>query len=259
MKIAPLVDLFFTDSPWDVRVYEISKCGYKYVETWQGRDASVLKDISSSGEKCGVKLVSIVMNFATENEIAPILKENRSRFIEQIDRFSDNALSAGCSQGIVTTGQSVTGYDYQQQRASLVESLRAAGEIVSKKGFTLNLEPLNTEVDHSGYFLNSPFEGISIVKEVGLKNVKMLYDFYHMGIMTGNVTSFVVNNISHIGHFHIAGIPGRHEPFIGELNYPFLLQKALESGYSNFFGLEYIPQLDSPETLIKTLKYFQEE
>ncbi len=259
MKIAPLVDLFFKDMSWDSRVYEIAKCGYKYVETWQGEDAYVLKLISDTGRDYGVELVSVVINFATEEKVAPISKENNSRFLEQVDRISDNALSVGCHQGIITTGQSISGHDYQQQRSALVSSLRQAGEMVTKKGFHLNLELLNTEVDHPGYFLNSPFEGISIIKEVGLDNVKMLYDFYHMGIMTGNITSFVTNNISYIGHFHIAGIPGRHEPFLGELNYLFLLQKTLESGYSNFFGLEYMPKFESPETLLKTLKYFQGE
>lgn len=257
MKIAPLVDIFFKEKPWEDRVKEISGCGFSYIETWQGKDASILKRLAESGKDCGVKLVSIVINFATDSEVAPISAGNRSRFLDQVDRYSDNALSAGCPQGIVTAGQSIPGLDYQQQRTSLVDSLREAGELVSRKGFCLNLEPLNTEVDHPGYFLDSPFEGISIVKEVGLHNVRMLYDFYHMAIMSGNNTSFVCANIGWIGHFHVAGLPGRHEPYPGEIYYPYMLRSALKAGYEGYFGLEYMPLLGSRETLVKTLAHLE--
>jgi hydroxypyruvate isomerase len=257
IKIDALVDLFYTDLPWGKRVEKIAECGYRYIETWGGGDAAVLKEMSQAGSRCGVELVSIVMNFATQADVAPIKKENLGKFIEQMDRYSDNALAAGCKQGIVTTGQAVGGRDYQAQRAALVEALREAGMKVSRKGFRLNVEPLNTEVDHSGYFLDSPREGVAIVKEVGQDNVRMLYDIYHMGIMTGNQTSFIENNIRWIGHFHSAGIPGRHELFNGETNYPFLLERIEKAGYQGCLGLEYMPLLPCPETLVRTLKYLQ--
>lgn len=257
MKIDVLIDLFFKDLPWSQRVEKIAGCGYNYVETWGGGDAAMLREIGEAGKQHGVELVSVVMNFATEEKVAPINRENRQRFLEQMDRYADNALAAGCRQGIVTTGQSVVGRGYQEQRAALVEALRAAGELVGKKGFQLNLEPLNTEVDHAGYFLSSPMDGVAIVKEVGLDNVRMLFDIYHMGIMGGNLTAFLMQNIAWIGHFHIAGIPGRHEPFEGETNYPFILNKVTQAGYRGCFGLEYFPQLPSSESLIKTREYFK--
>ncbi|HNS32264.1 MAG TPA: TIM barrel protein [bacterium] len=257
MKLAALIDLFFTDKSWEKRVVEIAGCGYRYIETWQGGDAKVLQQMNSAGKDCGVSLVSIVMNHVGDKDTAPINRENKSRFAERIDRFSDNALSAGCTQGIVTTGNSISGHDYQSQRAALVEALRAAGELAKTKGFTLNLEPLNTEVDHPGYFLDCPVEGVAIVKETGLDNVRILYDFYHMAIMTGNQASFIEHNIKWIGHFHIAGIPGRNEPITGELYYPFMLAVSLNAGYDRYFGLEYKPLIACPETLIKTLSYLK--
>ena len=254
-KIDALIDLFFTELPWAQRVEKIAACGYGYVETWGGGDAAMLKAIGEAGKQHGVKLVSVVMNFATEEKVAPINRDNRQRFLDQMDRYADNALAAGCSQGIVTAGQSVGGRGYQEQRAALVEALRAAGELVAAKGFRLNLEPLNTEVDHAGYFLNSPADGVAIVKEVGLDNVRMLFDIYHMGIMGGNLTEFIVRNIAWIGHFHMAGIPGRHEVFEGETNYPFILRKIDQAGYNGYLGLEYMPLLPCPETLVRTREY----
>ena len=255
IKVDALIDLFFKELPFEQRVEKIAKCGYKYIETWGGDDAEALKKMADAGKQCGVELVSIVMNFATNNGVAPIRKENLDRFIEQMDRLSDNALAAGCRQGIVTTGQSVGGRNYQEQRAALVYAMREAGQKVAKKGFRLNLEVLNTEVDHPGYFLAYPQEGVAIVKEIGLENVRMLYDVYHMGIMSGNLTVFIEQNIEWIGHFHFAGIPGRHELFNGETNYPFIIDKIEKAGYKGYFGLEYMPLLPCPETLVKTMEY----
>ena len=255
IKIDVLVDLFFKDLPFERRVEKIAGCGYRHIETWGGGDVEVLKAMGDAGRQCGVDLVSIVMNFATQDDVAPIRKENLRRFVDQVDRYSDHALAAGCKQGIVTTGQSIIGRNFQEQRSALVHAVHEAGMKVAKKGFRLNLEVLNTEVDHPGYFLDSPKEGVAIVKEIGLDNVRMLYDIYHMGIMTGNLTVFIERNIEWIGHFHSAGIPGRHELFTGETNYPFMLDKIEKSGYKGCFGLEYVPLLPCPDTLVKTLHY----
>lgn len=255
LKVDALLDLFFQDVPFAERLPKIAECGYKYVETWQGGDAEVLKSIGDAGRKCGVELVSIVMNFATEEKVAPIRRENLDAFVEQMDRYSDNALAAGCIRGIVTTGQTVPGRSMEDQKSALIEAVRKAGELVAAKGFSLNIEPLNTLVDHAGYFLDCPAEGVEIVKAVGLDNVRMLYDVYHMEIMTGNQTDFITKNIKWIGHFHSAGVPGRHELFNGETNYPFIVRKIEESGYNKYFGLEYFPEMESRESLTKTLDY----
>ena len=255
-KIDVLIELFFTDLPWEKRVAEIAACGYAAVETWGGKDPAMLQAIASAGRDHSVELVSVVLNFSGEDDVAPVRPENRERFLERIDRFTDHALGAGCRQGIVTTGQIAPG-GYQAQRAALVEALRAAGERAGAKEFGLNLEPLNTEVDHAGYFLDRREDAVAIVKEVGLPNVKVLYDIYHMAIMAGNQAAFLEHNLPWIGHFHVAGIPGRHEPFDGETNYPFLLAKIAAGGYDGYLGLEYKPLLSSKESLTQTRKYLQ--
>lgn len=255
LKVDVLFDTLFPELPAEQKIAEIAAREFQFVETWMGGDADKLKSVGKACDEHGVKLVSIVMNFATDEAVAPIRPESLENFIERMDQYSDNALAAGCEQGIVTTGQCVGGKSYQDQRKALVEALRLGGEKVAAKGFTLNLEPLNTEVDHAGYFLDDPKEGIAIVKEVGLKNVKLLYDVYHMEIMTGNQTAFITNNIQWIGHFHSAGVPGRHELFNGETNYPFLLEQIEKAGYEGYFGLEYMPALPSAESLDKTRKY----
>ena len=43
-------------------------------------------------------------------------------------------------------------------------------------------------------------------------------------------------------HVQIAGNPGRHEPDIGEINYPYLFDLLDELGYAGWIGCEYRPK-----------------
>ena len=144
-----------------------------------------------------------------------------------------------------------------EHKSNLTKAMSQAGLLAAQKGFKLNLEPLNTLVDHAGYYLDCRQTAIDIVKDVALDNVKILYDVYHMEIMTGNQVDFITKNIDYIGHFHSAGVPGRHELYNGETNYPFILDAIEKSAYKGYFGLEYMPLLESSESLRKTLNYLQ--
>jgi hydroxypyruvate isomerase len=247
-----LIDLFFTELPLDQRVPKVAALGYTAIETWEGGDAVVVKKIGDACIQNGVRFVSIVLNGPSDMTVAPVKTGNRKAFIEQLDRYSDNALAAGCHAGIVTTGNHVPGQPPAEHRKNLVDCMVEAGTKAAKKGFALNLEPLNTLVDHKGYYLESREISVEIVKEVHLSNVKLLYDLYHMQIMGGNHLDFILPNLGLIGHFHTAGVPGRHELFEGEMNYPFVMKKILAAGYQGFFGLEYKPSLPSEESLRKT-------
>ena len=253
LKLCPLIDLFFTEEKcWKARAEQIAACGFSAVETWKGANADELKQMVAGG----VKLASIVMNFATEAEVAPCNPKNRAAFIERIEKYAANALEAGCHSGIVTTGQQVGGLSYAAQRAAVVEALAAAADKLAGMDFSLNLEPLNTEVDHSGYLLSSALDSVAIVREVGNAKIKVLYDFYHMTIMGGNQTEFLRHNWKDIGHCHVAGVPGRHEPANGELNYPFVLGELDRLGYNGYIGLEYMPLLPYARSLQETKAYF---
>jgi hydroxypyruvate isomerase len=76
-----------------------------------------------------------------------------------------------------------------------------------------------------------------------------------MQIMEGNLVRHIERNLDVIGHFHSAGVPGRHELFRGEINYPFVLEQIERLGYQGLFGLEFQPSMDDAESLRRTLDY----
>jgi len=114
---------------------------------------------------------------------------------------------------------------------------------------------LNTRYDHPGYWLASSDRGAEICRRLGSPRMKLLFDCYHMQIMEGDLSRHIERNIDVIGHFHSAGVPGRHELFNGETNYPMVLGKIHAMGYAGIFGLEYAPELPDAESLRKTRTY----
>ena len=139
---------------------------------------------------------------------------------------------------------------------NLEGALAEAAGIAAEADFTLLLEPLNTLVDHPGYYLDSSAEALAIVRAIGSPHLKILFDIYHMQIMEGNLLATIEKNIAWIGHFHAAGVPGRGELFDCELNYPHILARIEASGYHGAFGLEYFPALsDHNQSLRDTLAY----
>ena len=111
------------------------------------------------------------------------------------------------------------------------------------------LEPLNTLVNHAGYFLNFTNEAFDIVREVGSPYLKILFDIYHVQIMEGNLIATIRKNIASIGHFHVGDVPGRHEPGTGEINYANVFKAIRELGYKDFVAMEYTPAKDPMTTL----------
>lgn len=124
---------------------------------------------------------------------------------------------------------------------SYVRNLRAACEEAALQGVTVLIEPINP-IDMPRYLLNTQAEAHAIRAEVGAPNLKVQMDFYHCQMVEGDLAAKFRRWKPHIGHVQIAGVPGRHEPDTGEINYPYLFRLLDELGYEGFVGCEYRPQ-----------------
>jgi len=136
----------------------------------------------------------------------------------------------------------------QKHHAVYLENLSHAAQEAAKVGITVLIEPINTR-DMPGFFLNRQDQGQAVCKEVGADNLKVQFDFYHCQIVEGDVTSKLRRDFAGIGHIQIAGVPDRHEPNTGEVNYPWLFEEIDRLGYTGWVGCEYRPKGDTSEGL----------
>jgi hydroxypyruvate isomerase len=108
-------------------------------------------------------------------------------------------------------------------------------------GVIIHMELLNSKVDHKDYMCDRTPWGVELCKRLGSDNFKLLYDIYHMQVDEGNVIHTIGDNHQYIGHYHTAGVPGRHE--IGndqELYYPAIMRAILATGFKGYVAQEFM-------------------
>ena len=127
-------------------------------------------------------------------------------------------------------------------------NLLFAASQAAEQGRNIVIEPINTR-DVPGYFLNRQADARRVVDAVGMPNLLVQMDLYHVQIVEGDVAMKIREFIDKVDHFQIAGVPERHEPDIGEVNYPYLFDLIDELGFHGWIGCEYRPRGNTSEGL----------
>ena len=140
----------------------------------------------------------------------------------------------------VMAGLSVAGVDRARQRAVYMRNLAHAADEAASLGVTVVIEPINTR-DIPGFFLNRQDQAQAICAQLDKPNLKVQFDLYHCQIVEGDLAMRLRRDMPRIGHIQVAGVPERHEPDTGEVNYTYLLGVIQELGYAGWIGCEYRP------------------
>jgi len=130
--------------------------------------------------------------------------------------------------------------ELERRRRTYIRNLRFACNEAAEQGVTILIEPLNP-IDNPGYFLTTQAQAHALREAVAAPNLKVQMDLYHAQIVEGNLAQKLRRWIDHIGHIQIAGVPGRTEPDVGEINYAYLFRVLDEIKYDGWVGCEYRP------------------
>lgn len=248
MKLSVCIPMFFKRTPLHEAVKSVAELGYSAAELWSLPKDTDLDAVCDAYKKYGVTLVAMCPDKFNMTD-----SSLHGEYIEALEAACKNANKLGIKKLITQVGPD-TGAPRETQHNNIVDCLKMAVPILEKYGITLVVEPLNTLVDHKGYYLVSSAEGFNIIREVSSENVKLLFDIYHQQVSEGNIISNIVENLELIGHLHAAGCPGRHELTLGELNYKEIFKAIDEAGYDGYCALEYKPTLDPTESLKKAIQ-----
>ncbi|MFC4986528.1 hydroxypyruvate isomerase family protein [Saliphagus infecundisoli] len=246
VSLSVCVEMVYDDEPFEARIGRAAEAGADAVEFWDWREKD-LEAIQKAAEEAGLPIVGCTAGGSLTDP------DEADEAVETIRESIGTAEECGIPSLIVTTGQDQEGLDRETQHDTIMEVLsRVAGD-AEEAGVTLVVEPLNTAVDHPGYFLVSSEEGFEIVEEVGSDAVKLLYDVYHQQVTEGNIIETITENADSIGHVHVADVPGRHEPGTGELNYANVFDAIDDAGYDGYVGCEFSPTGDPDEAMAGVL------
>lgn len=181
--------------------------------------------------------------------------ENHEECIAAVRRGIDECAAAGFPNVICFSGNR-DGLDDETGLANCAVGLKQIVGYAEDKGVTICMELLNSKRDHHDYMCDRSAWGVRLVDEVGSPRFRLLYDIYHMQIDEGDVIDTIRRYATtHFGHFHTAGVPGRHE--IGdsqELYYPAIARAIAESGYEGYISHEFTPTGDKIQALSEAVR-----
>lgn len=251
MQFSACLEWLFADETPDFadRIRRARAAGLDTIEFWKWSNKDV-DAIAAALEETGLK----VAGFVAEPMIALTDPANRGPFLEGLHRSVTVAERLGAKVLIAQAGNDLDGVSRERQRIALVETLWAAGALLERSDIRLGLEPLNTLVDHKGYFLDSTSEALDIVDTVDRAEIGIVYDVYHSAVMGEDTATVLASRVNRVFHVHIADHPGRQDPGTGGIDLKARLAWLAGHGYKGPVGLEYRPIGPSSQTVPEVVR-----
>ena len=242
IKQAVCYPIFKTeDMSFDTLFSGMAEIGFPAVELWTRQDD--FDEMVAASKKHGLAIASMGAHHSLDDGLNK--RSNHDRIEREIIESIDIAVELDIPGVICLAGNQVPHQTDVQAVEAIADGLRRVAPYAEQKGINLNLEVLNTKVDHPGYVCEYTEWGLAVVERVNSPRVKIQYDVYHMQIMEGDVIRTIRDNIGNIGHIHTAGVPGRMDiDETQELNYAAICKAIAETGYDLYVGHEFTPKGD---------------
>lgn len=224
----------------------VKKIGFSAIDLIGPKEWEVLKTQGIDSSMCNGAEISLTEGWNNTQYHATLIK-NYTEHIEWVAK-------AGYKNLICFSGNR-KGMDDETGLNNCVKGLQQILSLAEQKGVTIQMELFNSKVDHKDYMCDKSAWGVELCKRLGSPNFKLLYDIYHMQINEGDVIRTIRDNYLYFGHYHTAGVPGRHEiDETQELYYPAIMQAIVATGYAGYVAQEFIPTGKTDADKIKALK-----
>lgn len=234
----------YSSIPLDKLCQAVKEIGFAAIDLIAPKDWPVLKQYGIYSSMCyhGGK-VSLTNGF------------NNKTFHEQLVKDYEEVIPLMVKEGyknVICFSGNRNGMDDETGLTNCVEGLKKILPLAEKNGITVQMELLNSKVNHKDYMCDKTAWGAELCKRLGSENFKLLYDIYHMQIDEGDVIRTIRDNHQYIGHYHTGGVPGRNEiDDTQELYYPAIMKAVVATGYKGYVAQEFIP---AKEDKLKSLK-----
>jgi hydroxypyruvate isomerase len=211
----------------------VKKIGFSAIDLVGPKDWPTLKSHDVFSSMCNGAEINLTEGW-NDKQYHPTLIKN---YTEHIDLVAD----AGYKNLICFSG-SRRGMDDETGLKNCTEGLKQIIGHAEKRNVIIQMELLNSKVNHKDYMCDRSVWGVELCKRVGSENFKLLYDIYHMQIDEGDVIRTIQDNHTFYGHYHTGGVPGRHIiDETQELYYPAIMKAILATSYKGYVAQEFMP------------------
>ncbi len=247
------IEILHNDEPFLKRIIEAKHSGFDAIEFWSWEQ----KDLVQIKQTCDEHRMFVSSISGDGSEYSLCDDKHQKGYVDYLRASFEAAKKVGSKMVVIHSnaldnGKVVNAYaDIPSHRLymNMIKTLLSVVPYAEKEGITCVLEPLNTTVDHQGNLLTTIKDASLVVEAVDCPFIKILYDFYHMQIMSGDLCNTYDRFASHIAHIHVADHPGRHEPGTGEINYKHVLMHLQRKKYDKVVAFELSPQDDYASTV----------
>jgi hydroxypyruvate isomerase len=260
-KITSSVMLWTLKGSFDEKLETAARAGMQSVELigeyaqWSDADiARVKKTARSFGLGMDTLLGSLDWGKRPVSMVDPA---HREAFLADVRNAIVYARKLEIPQIILMSGNAIAGRTHEEQYASLLEGAKRAGDLAAEAKLSMIVEPLNSLVNHKGFFLTTCTEGLKLIREVDNPQVRLLFDLYHEQVQQGNVIHTLTEAAPEVAVFHVADNPGRNDPGTGEMNYPNIYKAIQKTGFGGYLTMEYLPLGEQVASLTKAVDGFR--
>jgi len=260
-KIASSVMLWTLKGSFEEKLEIAARSGVQSVELvgeyadWTDADIARVKKLTRSF-RLGMDVLIATPDWQ-KRPVSMVDPAQRDNFLADMRRAITVAHQLEITQILLMSGNAIAGRTHEEQYASLLEGCKRAGDLVAAANLTAIVEPLNSLVNHKGFFLTTCVEGAKLIRQVDNPHVRLLFDIYHEQVQEGNVIRTLSEAADIVAVFHVADNPGRNDPGTGEMNYQNIYKAIQKTGYSGYVAMEYLPLGDPVESLTKALNEFR--
>jgi hydroxypyruvate isomerase len=224
----------------------VKQIGFSAIDLVGPKDWNTLKNHGVYSSMCNGAEISLTEGW---NE-----KQYHSTLLKNYTDHINLVANAGYKNLICFSGNR-KGMDDETGLKNCAEGLKQIMALAEKRGVIIQMELFNSKVNHPDYMCDKSAWGIELCKRIGSKNFKLLYDIYHMQINEGDVIRTITDHHQYFGHYHTAGVPGRHEiNETQELYYPAIMRAIAATGFKGYIAQEFIPTGKNNESRIAALK-----
>ena len=223
----------------------VKSLGFTAIDLVGPEDWPTLKKHGVDSSMCNGAELNLVDGWS-DPKFHPQLIE---RYLKHIDLVAE----AGYKNLICFSGNA-RGMDRETALQNAVTGLKQILPHAEKRGVVLQMELFNSKVDHPDYLADGSAWAIELCKRLNSQNFKLLYDIYHMQIMEGDIIRTIKDNHQYFGHYHTAGVPGRHEiDDSQELNYVAIASAIRDIGFTGYLAQEFVPTPKTKEGRAQSL------
>jgi len=224
----------------------IKKIGFSAIDLVGPKDWPILKKHDVYSSMCNGAEINLVDGW-NHKEFHSTLIKNYTEHIELVAK-------AGYKNLICFSG-SRRGMDDETGLKNCVEGLKQIMSLAEKNNVMIQMELLNSKVDHKDYMCDKTPWGVELCKRISSPNFRLLYDIYHMQIDEGDVIRTIQDNHQYFGHYHTGGVPGRHViDESQELYYPAIMKAILATGFKDYVAQEFISAKTEKDDKVAELK-----